>query len=164
MQLLHVGKVVKPDQWLIDELEKVAADVQFPVNVEACTLFQFTAARCGDGVVQSKAHLRAVSRESWHVELSSPMQSNKPSRKLYADVIRFVKVESEDGAVAFRAAEVVAYQRGKIRNGVEMLDELSPENQGLFVALERIGPKVMFARHEKKKGKLFVLPSYTGRF
>lgn len=163
LQLLHVGKEVKLSPWQFEELRKVAFDVQSPVDVGSCKVFQFTAARCEHGVVQSTGHLRTVSRESWHVELFGPVQNSRPTKKGYADVIRFLKVESEDGATAFRAAEVVAYQRGQLRNGVEVLEEVGPEYERSFVALERIGPKVMFARHEKKKGKISVLPSYTGR-
>jgi hypothetical protein len=73
LQLLYVGKEAKLSPHQFEESKSVAFDGQSPVDVEACRVFHFTAARCDHGVVHSTAQLRTVSRKWWHVKLFGPL-------------------------------------------------------------------------------------------
>jgi hypothetical protein len=52
-------------------LRRLAADLGSHSDFTRFQFYEVTAARLEHGVVQSKAHLQTVSRESWHVELKS---------------------------------------------------------------------------------------------
>lgn len=164
--LLHVGKPVKLSDEGWQGLRAVAEGMGVALEIEKCKAYRFTAAKTAHGVIHSKAHTRTVSRESWHVELDVQLKAGFKSRRCYADVLRFVKVDLGGGADgSLRAAEVVVFT-GPVKEldgGAKLIDDAEKHKRIMYVSLSSLGRKVIFARDEAKPSKIFVLPSYTGR-
>jgi hypothetical protein len=162
-QLLHVGKLVKLKKENWDGLAAMATSLDRCFERNVCKVYQFSAARNENGVLQSKAHLRTVSRESFHVAVSGRFGSSGQVSKRYARVLRYPKVvANEDEGSCIRAAEVLVFgQAKKLDTGVEVIEEAAPEAQ-LFVTLSALQAKVIFATGGKEKGT-FVLPTFTGK-
>jgi hypothetical protein len=107
-QLLHVGKepVSLNDfsEMELAALKVVARNVsrREPVVVSRYHVFEFTAARIEEEVVQSKAHLAVVSLgQSYHVPVKVRLQRGGSAKILNADVLRFVKVTNEEKGDSF---------------------------------------------------------------
>jgi hypothetical protein len=86
-QLLHVGKMVRLNVEDGGGLAVVAKSLGRCLERNVCKVYQFSAERTENGVVQSKAHFRTVSRESFHVAVSGRFGTSGQLGKRYARVL-----------------------------------------------------------------------------
>lgn len=168
-QLLHVGREVelgKLTETEVTSLRIVALNDnrRDPLDLGQCRLYEFTAARVRKEIVQSKAHTRTVSRESYHVRLKVVLTKEGAEKIVNADVLRFLKVLDEERGRCFRAAQVDLYKTYKdLGSEVELVEKTNFYRRGVFVPLGCLLRKVMFADDLADARRMFVLPCSTLR-